>query len=113
MPTVLCPHCTRPTTLPDPWQAPGFTCPHCGVGVPLAPPPVPAPPANPFAELNESAPSTVRVYHRDQTRMREAAATGFGSAFGRVMGEFAAACLILLVVGAGAAIVILSVLKSR
>lgn len=29
MPVVSCPYCTNPVSLPTPWTAPAYTCPHC------------------------------------------------------------------------------------
>lgn len=95
MPTVLCPYCTRATTLPDPWTHAGYTCPHCHSTVALAVPATPAtPPApdNPF-DLSD-APSRPRVRHyRDRTTASDSFAQGFGHALGQHAAGCVAACV--------------------
>ena len=86
MPTVLCPACTKPTTLPDPWPHPAYTCPYCFSTVALAipvPPPAPPPPAaNPF-DLGDVPSRPIRVHHRDRTTAGDSFAQGFGHALGQ------------------------------
>jgi hypothetical protein len=103
VPIVTCPYRATPVALPDPWTAPGFTCPSCrpsvALAVPSAPPPQP-PPANPF-ELDDVPSRSVRAEHRNRTRAGDAMVTGFGDAFGRVFGTCAAQFIIgVFVVGA-------------
>lgn len=35
MPTILCHSCEKPTTLPESWSKPTYTCPHCATVVSL------------------------------------------------------------------------------
>lgn len=84
MPTILCPHCTRPAVLPDPWPHRSYTCPHCGATVSLAAPPPPPPPAFP--------PAPVPLHHTNANPV----ATGFGNAFGGVIGCFSG-CVVIVV----------------
>lgn len=90
MPTVLCPRCTKATTLPDPWPHPGYTCPHCGAVVSLAPAPSPPPPPAPAAP--------VQIVYRDATPAGGTTARAFGSAFGGSMGCLAAMFLVFVAV---------------
>jgi Domain of Unknown Function with PDB structure (DUF3862) len=92
MPAVTCPFCHKPATLPDPWTAPGYTCPHCGATVAIALPasiPVGTTPS-PSAPQRE----VIHLEHRDRTPTHNAAAKGFGSAFGGCMGVFFATVVI-------------------
>jgi hypothetical protein len=82
MPTILCPACTRPTTLPDPWPHPSYTCPHCGAVVALAAPAPPPPPPTP-------------VQHVHYTHSEPAAGEAFGTMFRGSLGCFAAMAVVL------------------
>lgn len=100
MPTILCPSCTRPTTLPDPWPHPSYTCPHCGAVVALsATPPLPPPSSPPPAPLPPSEPQYVHTTYADHTTA--------GSTFGRVFGG-SMGCLAALVVAFFALILVCS-----
>lgn len=59
--SIICPSCSRPAVLPQPWPHPAFLCPHCYATVVLsAPSPSPEPaPVPPFTMDNQpSAPAS-------------------------------------------------------
>lgn len=65
MPAVTCPFCRNSAILPEPWTAPGYTCPHCGATVAIAlPPSVPVAPTSP---PSAPEPAVVHVEHGDRT----------------------------------------------
>lgn len=104
MAVVTCPFCSFPAALPDPWLAPGYTCPNCGAVVSLNTPP--SPPSRPRAEpvpsreLPDSR-ATGRDRPRRPGRLR-AAGTGAPGCFGPVTigcGVAFAALLLFCAVG--------------
>jgi hypothetical protein len=79
---VICPQCSTPSVLPDPWPHPGYTCPHCSAPVSLGfQTGYPAPPAR---------------AGRGPSKRRNAFGDGFEGAFG---------CALALIVMGVAAVV--------
>ena len=92
MPTVTCPTCLTPATLPDPWPHPGFTCSRCGATVALTPAPAPAPPA-PF-DLPEPEERPLRHRSRERSRNRSSRGGVFKTMFVGGLGCLAAVVLV-------------------
>src|SRR5262245_42024681 len=94
MPVVACPYCGNAVSLPDPWTAPGFTCPHCHSTVAIgAPAPAPPPPESPFE--TDDVPTRARRV-RTEYRGREVGhgTSAFMTILGGSLGCFAALVLV-------------------
>jgi hypothetical protein len=71
VPTYACPYCSRPTLLPAPWTAPGFTCAHCQQTVLVAVPVVvPVEPPDPSEDPGDEPAPDADGRHRNRTRAR-------------------------------------------
>ena len=83
MPLISCMHCTNPMTLPDPWTAPGFMCPHCHRTTTFAAPavaPLPSPAPTEVLSLSDEPDERPARPRRAPAAARDASSEAKGKA---------------------------------